>query len=163
MLLSWYQQRWYTTAGLSGIWQELRGWLYARRNAAVYLPDEIDRWLDQAITDCLSKQRIVSQFEHSAPVSCFSKPHTCADMNQAGVRFTTAVVRLKDCNRDVVLKYCSSMLEELRSILEVCQQCSAIEAYPRSPSALAFRKLGEQVTQQPLPQTTDGYTEFFLE
>lgn len=75
----------------------------------------------------------------------------------------SALMHLTDQNMDVLLDYCGSVPSDPQLKLAVCEQRSVVEAYPRSPSALAFRKLGARIAQWPQPRTPGGHIEFFVE
>jgi flagellar biosynthesis protein FlhG len=45
----------------------------------------------------------------------------------------------------------------------VQRQKAVTELYPRAPASRAFQKLADQVSQWPLPQTSSGRIEFFVE
>ena len=74
-----------------------------------------------------------------------------------------ALVQLTDQYMDVLLDYCGSIPFDPQLKQAVCQQQSVVEAFPRSPSALAFRKLGSRVARWPQPQIPCGHIEFFVE
>ncbi len=80
-----------------------------------------------------------------------------------GLDIYAALADKTDQTMDVLLDYCGSIPFDPQLKLAVCQQQSVIEAYPRSPSALAFRKLGARVARWPQPQTPCGHIEFFVE
>ncbi len=80
-----------------------------------------------------------------------------------GLDIYSALVDKTDQTMDVLLDYCGSIPFDPQLKLAVCQQQSVIEAYPCSPSALAFRKLGARVSRWPQPQTPCGHIEFFVE
>jgi len=64
---------------------------------------------------------------------------------------------------DILLDYCGSIPFDSQLKSAVGQQEVVVAAYPQSPSALAFRKLGARVARWPLPQTPCGHIEFFVE
>lgn len=80
-----------------------------------------------------------------------------------GLDIYAALADKTDQTMDVLLDYCGSIPFDPQLKLAVCQQKSVIEAYPRSSSALAFRKLGARVSRWPQPQTPCGHIEFFVE
>lgn len=75
----------------------------------------------------------------------------------------SSLVRKAEEHMDVLLDYCGSIPFDPQLKLAVCRQSSVVEAFPRSPSALAFRKLGARVARWPQPQTPCGHIEFFVE
>lgn len=80
-----------------------------------------------------------------------------------GLDIYAALADRTDQTMDVLLDYCGSIPFDPQLKLAVCQQQSVVEAFPRSPSALAFRKLGARVSRWPQPQTPCGHIEFFVE
>jgi len=80
-----------------------------------------------------------------------------------GLEVYAALASMAERYMDVLLDYCGSIPFDPQLKLAVCQQMSVVESYPRSPSALAFRKLGERVARWPQPQTPCGHIEFFVE
>lgn len=75
----------------------------------------------------------------------------------------SALMQLTDHNIDVLLEFCGSVPCDPQLKLAVCKQRSVVEAFPRSPSALAFRKLGARIARWPQPRTPAGHIEFFVE
>ncbi|MFK8079159.1 MAG: P-loop NTPase [Granulosicoccus sp.] len=85
------------------------------------------------------------------------------ESSRHGLNVYAALTQMTDQCMDVLLDYCGSIPFDPQLKLAVCQQQSVVEAYPRSPSALAFRKLGARVARWPQPQTPCGHIEFFVE
>lgn len=85
------------------------------------------------------------------------------ESSRHGLDVYAALTQLTDKYMDVLLDYCGSIPSDPQLKLAVCQQKSVVEAFPRSPSALAFRKLGARVARWPKPQTPCGHIEFFVE
>ena len=85
------------------------------------------------------------------------------ESSRHGLDVYAALASMTDQYMDVLLDYCGSIPFDPQLKLAVCQQESVVESYPRSPSALAFRKLGARVARWPQPQTPCGHIEFFVE
>ena len=85
------------------------------------------------------------------------------ESSRHGLDVYAALTSMTDQYMDVLLDYCGSIPFDPQLKLAVCQQESVVESYPRSPSALAFRKLGARVARWPQPQTPCGHIEFFIE
>lgn len=85
------------------------------------------------------------------------------ESSRHGLDVYAALASMTDGYMDVLLDYCGSIPFDPHMKLAVCQQESVVESYPRSPSALAFRKLGARVARWPQPQTPCGHIEFFVE
>ncbi len=64
---------------------------------------------------------------------------------------------------DVTLDYlgCVPYDESLKKAVQ--KQRSVVEAFPRSPSAMAFRQIAKKTQQWPVPTTVEGHLEFFIE
>ena len=75
----------------------------------------------------------------------------------------TNFARITEQSMDILLDYCGSIPFDSQLKSAVGQQEVVVAAYPQSPSALAFRKLGARVARWPLPQTPCGHIEFFVE
>lgn len=85
------------------------------------------------------------------------------ESSRHGLDVYAALASMTDQYMDVLLDYCGSIPFDPQMKMAVCQQESVVESYPRSPSALAFRKLGARVARWPQPQTPCGHIEFFVE
>lgn len=85
------------------------------------------------------------------------------ESSRHGLDVYAALMQMTDPTIDVLLDYCGSIPFDPQLKLAVCQQQSVVEAFPLSPSALAFRKLGARVARWPQPQTPCGHIEFFVE
>lgn len=85
------------------------------------------------------------------------------ESSRHGLDVYAALVQLADRHMDVLLDYCGSIPFDRQLKQAVCEQRSVVESYPRSPSALAFRKLSARVARWPRPQTPCGHIEFFVE
>ncbi len=69
------------------------------------------------------------------------------------------------CNRflDVTLDYLGSIPFDDNVRKSVKKQKPLIEAFPRSPAALAIKSLAKKVQQWPVPRDASGNIEFFME
>jgi flagellar biosynthesis protein FlhG len=85
------------------------------------------------------------------------------ESSQHGLDVFAALSKLVDQHMDVLLDYCGSIPFDQYLKQAVCEQRSVVEAYPRSPSTLAFRKLSVKAARWPRPQTPCGHIEFFVE
>ena len=79
------------------------------------------------------------------------------------VQVYAALARLVNHYMDVLLDYCGSIPFDSQLKTAVCQQETVVKAFPRSPSALAFRKLGARVARWPISRTSFGHIDFFVE
>ncbi len=69
------------------------------------------------------------------------------------------------CNRflDVTLNYLGSIPFDDNVRLSVKKQKSLLEAFPRSPAAVAIKSLAKKVQRWPMPTDASGNIEFFME
>ena len=82
---------------------------------------------------------------------------------QEGVDLYKKLVRVSDRYLDATLDYIGAIPfdEYLRKAVQ--RQKVIVEAYPRSKSALAFKKAAGKVMQWPVPDSARGCIEFFVE
>lgn len=85
------------------------------------------------------------------------------ESSQHGLDVFEAFSKLVDQHMDVLLDYCGFIPFDQYLKQAVCEQRSVVEAYPKSPSSLAFRKLSAKLARWPKPQTPCGHIEFFVE
>jgi len=64
---------------------------------------------------------------------------------------------------DVTLDFLGTVPSDDYLRKAVQKQKSVMEAFPRSPSAMAFRKIAHKTTTWPTPKTMEGHLEFFIE
>ncbi len=80
-----------------------------------------------------------------------------------GLDLYGALVRIVDRHLDVLLDYCGSIPFDPQLKKSISRQRPVVEAYPRSPSALAFGRLASRVKRWPQPRHPGGHVEFFVE
>ncbi len=85
------------------------------------------------------------------------------DSSRHGLDLYSALTRYTEKHVDVLLDYCGSIPFDQLLKRSVAEQKSVVQAYPRSASALAFKKLATRVDRWPKPQTPGGHIEFFVE
>lgn len=64
---------------------------------------------------------------------------------------------------DVTLDFLGSVPYDDCLKKAVQKQKAVVEAFPRSPSALAFKQIAKKTQQWPAPSTMEGHLEFFIE
>ncbi len=69
------------------------------------------------------------------------------------------------CNRflDVTLNYLGSVPFDDNIRKSVRKQTALVDAFPRSPAAIAIKSLAKKVEQWPIPRDASGNIEFFME
>jgi len=69
------------------------------------------------------------------------------------------------CDRflDVALGYLGSVPDDPCVARSVQMQRAVLDAFPSSKSAVAFRRIAEQLERTPMPVSTTGHLQFFLE
>ena len=138
-----------------GLSESVLGFCKAAREVLVVVTDE-----PTAMRDAYSTIKVLNE---KCRVNRF---WIVANMTRSpchGKQVFQSLLHLVDQSVDVLLDYCGSIPFDPLLKLAVCQQQSVVEAYPCSPSALAFRKLGERVARWPEPQIPCGHIEFFVE
>jgi len=73
------------------------------------------------------------------------------------------LARVSERFLDVTLDYlgCIPYDESLKKAVQ--KQKSVVEAFPRSPSATAFKQIAKKTQQWPAPSSVEGHLEFFIE
>lgn len=139
----------------SGLSESVLSFCRAAREVIIVVVDE-----PTAIQDAFTTIRLLSE---SCFVNRFRVVANKTSSSQHGIDLYASLSRLTDRYLDVLLDFCGSIPFDPRLKQAVCQQSTVVEAFPRSPAALAFRKLGARVARWPQPQTPCGHIEFFVE
>jgi len=82
---------------------------------------------------------------------------------QQGRELYNKLARVSEKYLDVALNFLGSIPYDDYLKKAVQKQKCVSEAYPRSPSALAFRQIAKKTQQWPVPKTMEGHLEFFIE
>jgi len=127
----------------------------AVREVVVVVEDE-----PTAMHDALS---IIQVLHEQCLIRRFRVVANKTDSSRHGLEVYGTLAHMADKRMDVLLDYCGSIPFDSQMKLAVSQQRSVVEAFPRSPATLAFRKLGSRVARWPKPQTPCGQIEFFVE
>ena len=85
------------------------------------------------------------------------------ESSRHGLDLYAALTRHAERHLDVLLDFCGSIPFDPQLCEAVRQRRTVIESFPRSPAALAFRKLATRVTRWPRPAEPCGHVEFFVE
>ena len=85
------------------------------------------------------------------------------EFSRHGLDMYAAIARHTERDLDVLLDFCGSIPLDSQLSEAVRRQRPVTEAFPRSPAALAFRKLATRVERWPRPVEPCGHIEFFVE
>ena len=80
-----------------------------------------------------------------------------------GLNLFAKLSRVTDQYLDVTLDYLGAIPNDDYLVKAVKRQQAVTQAFPQSPSALAFRKVAKKVVNWPLPEQAGGHLEFFVE
>ncbi len=139
----------------TGLSESVLSFCRAVREVIVVVVDE-----PTAVQDAFTTIRVLNERCH---VNRFRVVANKTSSSQHGIDLYASLSRLTDRYLDVLLDFCGSIPFDPRLKQAVCQQSTVVEAFPRSPAALAFRKLSTRVARWPQPQTPCGHIEFFVE
>ena len=127
----------------------------AAREVIVVVCDE-----PTSIRDALTTIRVLSE---STRVRRFRIVANQTESAQHGLDLYAKLTRHADRHLDVLLDFCGSIPFDPQLKSSVSQRSSVVNAFPRSPAALAFQKLAKRVDRWPRPATPAGTIEFFVE
>ncbi len=85
------------------------------------------------------------------------------ESSRHGLDLYSKLTRYTDRYMDVLLDYCGSIPFDPQLQKSIGEQRVVVDAYPRSSSALAFKKLATRVNRWPKPTAAGGHVEFFVE
>jgi flagellar biosynthesis protein FlhG len=127
----------------------------ASREVVVVVCDE-----PASLSDAYSTIKVLNQ-EHG--VQRFRVVANKTESTQQGLDLYSRLARLADKELDVLLDFSGSIPLDAHLQKSVCEQKAVVDAYPRSRSALAFKKLASKVSRWPKPEDAGGRLEFFVE
>lgn len=139
----------------TGLSESVMSFCRAVREVMVVVVDE-----PTALQDAYSTIRVLSECCH---VRRFRIVANKTDSSQHGLDLYGALSDMTDRHLDVLLDYCGSIPLDAHLKQAVSQQSAVVDLFPRSASALAFKKLATRVARWPQPQTPCGHIEFFVE
>jgi len=82
---------------------------------------------------------------------------------QEGIKLFKKLTRVTDYYLDVTLNYMGAVPYDEYLVKAVKKQKAVLQAFPQSPSSIAFRKLAKIVSGWPVPSSASGHLEFFVE
>ena len=113
-----------------------------------------------SITDAYALMKVLNK-DHK-----INKFHVLANMVRTSQEGRELYAKLSAvCNRflDVTLDYMGSVPFDENVRKSVKKQRALVEAFPRSPAAIAVKSLAKKVQQWPIPRDASGHIEFFME
>ena len=113
-----------------------------------------------ALQDTLSTIRVLHEKCH---VQRFRIVANKTESSRHGLDLYGSLSRLVERHMDVLLDYCGPIPFDPQLKTAVCQQRAVVDVFPRSPAALAFRKMSARIARWPQPQAPCGHIEFFVE
>lgn len=139
----------------SGIDQAVISFAVAAREVLVVVCDEP--------TSVANAYALIRLLHLSHGVSRF---HLLANMTRTpeeGPYLYKKMLKLTERSLDVALHYLGAVPFDEQLHAAVRKQRAVVEEFPRSKSAVAFKKIANRVYGWPLPETPTGNLEFFLE
>jgi flagellar biosynthesis protein FlhG len=141
-----------TAAGLS---DSVVSYVRAAREVVIVVCDE-----PASITDAYAMIKVMSR---DFGVQRFHILANMAHSIQQGRELYIKLSRVADQYLDVTLDFLGAVPFDDYLRKSVQKQKCVIDLFPRSPSAMAFRKIAEKVHSWPAPRTMEGHLEFFIE
>ncbi|MCP4979183.1 MAG: MinD/ParA family protein [Gammaproteobacteria bacterium] len=141
-----------TAAGLS---DSVVSYTRAAREVIVVVCDE-----PASITDAYAMIKVMNR---NYGVERFHVLANQAHGVQQGRELYNKLSRVSQKFLDVTLNFIGSVPYDECLKKAVQKQKSVVEAFPRSPSALAFKQIAKKTQKWPLPSSMEGHLEFFIE
>lgn len=141
-----------TAAGLS---ESVVSYIRAAREVIVVVCDE-----PASITDAYAMIKVMNR---DFNVSRFHVLANQAHSIQQGRELFLKLSRVADQYLDATLDFLGSVPHDDYLRKSVQKQQAVLLSFPRSPAAMAFRKLSEKVIKWPTPSSLEGHMEFFIE
>lgn len=141
-----------TAAGLS---DSVVSYTRAAREVIVVVCDE-----PASITDAYAMVKVMNR---DYGVERFHVLANQAHGAQQGRELYNKLARVSQKFLDVTLDFIGSVPYDDCLKKAVQKQKAVVEAFPRSPSALAFKQIAKKAQQWPTPNNMEGHLEFFIE
>ncbi|MFK7854103.1 MAG: MinD/ParA family protein [Granulosicoccus sp.] len=139
----------------TGLSESVLSFCQAVREVMIVIVDE-----PTAMEDALSTIRVLHEKCH---VQRFRIVANKTESSRHGLDLYGSLSQMAERHVDVLLDFCGSIPFDLQLKSAVRQRRAVMEAFPKSPSALAFRKMSARVARWPQPQAPCGHIEFFVE
>ena len=141
-----------TAAGLS---DSVVSYTRAAREVIVVVCDE-----PASITDAYAMIKVMNR---DYGVERFHVLSNQAHSIQEGRELYNKLARVSQKFLDVTLDFLGSVPYDESLKKAVQRQKSVVEAFPRSPSATAFKRIAKKAQGWPMPTDVEGHLEFFIE
>lgn len=141
-----------TAAGVS---ESVVSYVRAAREVIVVVCDE-----PASITDAYAMIKVMNR---DFDVHRFHVLTNMAQSIHQGRELYLKLSRVAEKYLDVTLDFIGSIPFDDYLRKAVQKQKSVVEVFPRSPSAMAFRKVAQKTSTWPTPKTMEGHLEFFIE
>ncbi|MEM7207000.1 MAG: MinD/ParA family protein [Pseudomonadota bacterium] len=141
-----------TAAGIS---DSVTAFTRAAREVVVVVCDE-----PASITDAYATIKVLSR---DYKVNRFHVVANMARSLKQGRELFHKLTAATDKFLDVTLEFSGVIPYDEVLIKAVRQQKAVVDAYPRSPAGLAFKKLVQKIERWPIPTNAEGHLEFFVE
>lgn len=82
---------------------------------------------------------------------------------QAGREVYDKLVKVTDRFLDVALEFTGAIPYDETVLKAIRKQRAVVEAFPRSQSSTAYKRIAEKTIRWPIPKTANGHLEFFVE
>ncbi len=141
-----------TAAGIS---PTVARFVQAAQHAVVVVCDE-----PASLTDAYA---LIKVFSRNYDISHFQVVTNQSRTPTAGRHLFTKLVNVTDRYLDVVLRHLGDIPADSYLVRAVQEQKAVVDAYPRSPSAVALRDIATKISALPARSTPSGGIEFFFE
>ena len=141
-----------TAAGIS---DSVVSYIRAAREVIVVVCDE-----PASITDAYAMVKVMNR---DYGVERFHVLANQAHSAQQGRELYNKLARVSQKFLDVTLDFLGSVPYDDILKKAVQKQKSVVEAFPRSPSAMAFKQIAKKAQKWPAPKDMEGHLEFFIE
>jgi len=139
----------------SGLTEGALNYSQAAREVVLVVCDE-----PTALQDAYSTIRVMHE---RCQIRRFRVVANKTESSRHGLDLYSKLTRYTDRYMDVLLDFCGSIPFDPQLQKSIGEQRVIVDAYPRSPSALAFKKLATRVNRWPRPTAAGGHVEFFVE
>ena len=139
----------------AGLHESVVSYIRAAREVIVVVCDE-----PASITDAYALIKVMNK---DFNVQRFHVLANQAHSIQQGRELYMKLDRVAEKYLDVTLDFIGSVPYDEYLKKSVQKQKCVIENFPRSPSAMAFRKIAQKTLTWPIPKNMEGHMEFFIE
>lgn len=139
----------------SGISDNVARYLKAAQEAVIVVCDE-----PSSITDAYA---LIKVFSRNHGISHFHIVTNQTPNRHAGEQLFSKIRRVTDLYLDVVLRHLGNVPDDNYLRRSVQEQRAVVDAYPKSPAAVALQDIARKLNLLPAPQGASGGLQFFLE